>query len=121
MIFSEDLHSVLYECFCPVPLGGLFLRKGPGCATEWKDSSCGVTQRWDKELGFSPIGRRTCRAEDPVLSSWADSSGSSVVPKATMTDWLCCAEQLQIPTRLLSHHGAGVQVQYRVRSLTSSR
>lgn len=51
-----------------------------------------------------------------MLPSWADGSGSSVVPRATMTDWLRCAEQLQIPTRLPARHGAGVQVQYRVRS-----
>lgn len=75
-----------------------------------------MTQPWDKELGFSQIGGRTCPAEDPMLPCWTDSSGSSVVPKATMTGWLRCAEQLQIPTRPLAHHGGGVQLQYRVRS-----
>lgn len=45
-----------------------------------------MTQPWDKELGFSHIGEKTCLAEDPMLPSWTDSSGSSVVPKAT--DWL---------------------------------
>lgn len=50
-----------------------------------------------------------------MLPSWTDSTGSSIVPKATMTGWLCCAKQLPIPTWLLACHGGGVQLQYRVR------
>ncbi|RMC12051.1 hypothetical protein DUI87_11184 [Hirundo rustica rustica] len=76
----------------------------------------GVVQEDPYEWGPGDPGDAEDGRDPQPRSRWTDGSGSSVVSKGTTTGWLCCAEQLQILTRLLAHHHAGVQVQYRVRS-----